>query len=127
MLQVNNATVEKQATQMAYVIIQNQELRAQIDNATTQLATLQTILQKLTSTNGNNNTDNHNGNNNRNGKHRSTKSKNQKQREPMVACCWTHVDKTDKFHNSRSCLFPADVHTQEATLQDVKGGNTRCA
>ena len=40
MLQVNNATVEEQGTQMANFTIQNQESRTQLDNATAQLATL---------------------------------------------------------------------------------------
>ena len=78
MLQVKKARVEEQATQMAYFTIQTQELRTQLDNMTIQLATLQKILQQLTSTNGNNNTNNRIGNDNRDAKHHNTKSTKQK-------------------------------------------------
>lgn len=44
MIQVNNATGEEQATQMANFTIQNQELRTKLENVTTQLATLQTTI-----------------------------------------------------------------------------------
>ena len=65
MLQVNNATGEEQATQMANFTIQHEELRTQLENVTAQLATLQTTIQQLTANQDNSNTINRNGNDNR--------------------------------------------------------------
>ena len=50
---------------MANFTIQNQELHTQLDNATAQLATLQTTIQQLIANQDNSNTNNHNGNDNR--------------------------------------------------------------
>ena len=44
MMQVNNATAEEEAQQMANLTVQNQELHAQLDSAITQLTNLQNIL-----------------------------------------------------------------------------------
>ena len=136
MLQVNNATVEEQSQQMANLTIQNQELRTQLESVTAQLASLQSTIQQLTSNqqqnnNSNNNRRNNNNNNRRNNSNSNSNRRNNnnnrsnQNRSRTVAYCWTHGGTPDPFHTSQTCMLPAPGHVREATLQDMRGGNTR--
>ena len=122
-LQVNNATVEDQAQQMANLTIQNQDLRTQLENVTTQLTNLQNTIQQLTQNNSssNNRSNNNTGNNRRNNNNRNA---NNPRRRPPTHYCWTHGGTTSQFHTSQTCQRPAEGHVREATLQDKRGGNT---
>ena len=141
MLQVNNVTVEEQSQQMNNLTIQNQELRTQSETVTANLTVLQNTAQQLTSNqqqnnNSNNNRRNNNNNtsssnrrnNNSNSNRRNNQNNNNRnnQNRPRTAAyCWTHGGTPDPFHTSQTCMLPAPGHVREATLQDMRGGNTR--
>ena len=126
MLQVNNTNVEEQAQQMANLTIQNQDLRTQLQALTTQLGTMQNILQQLTSNNnttrnsnnrnGSNRNNNNRNNNNRNGNNRRSPNR-------PIAYCWTHGGIYSGNHNSQTCWRPAQNHVREATLENRIGGS----
>jgi len=130
MLQVNNATVEEQAQQMANLTIQNQDLRDQLQALTSQLSSMQSTLQQLTSNsdNSNNNSQrNQRGNNNRTQNQRSNDDQrsnrtNNKRRIPL-AYCHTHGGTYARNHNSQTCRAPGPNHVREATFEDRRGGS----
>ena len=118
--------LEEQAQQIANLTIQNQDLRTQLQALTTQLDTMQNILQQLTlnnnttrnsnNRNGSNRNNNNRTNNNRNGNNRRSPNR-------PIAYCWTHGGIYSGNHNSQTCWRPAQNHVREATLENRIGGS----
>ena len=120
---------------MANLTVLNQDLRTQLETAKAQLASLQSTMQQLTANQqqnnnssnnrlyNNNNTSRYNNNSNSNRRNTSNNRSNQNRPRP-VAYCWTHGGILNPFDTSQSCMLPAPGHVQEATLQDMQGGNT---